>query len=248
MTLHNLRPRASTRRRPFRTSVATATRGAFSLVELAVVLAICAVLAALLVPTIKTALDYSRSTRCLSNLRQIGALISTYVADNDGYLPYNDKSASIRWYMLLNTYGGYDISSKAGDSSSPFLCPANRYYPNDRYTLWVDYGYLCNWLLMQRIDGGGTRVRLASVTKRRIMVSDTIKGKEKLQFVHLNNEKEENTERPFPNYEQNAPELWIHKFGINALWTDFSASYHPIDEINRPGSEIPGGAYYGRGN
>ena len=59
----------------------------FTLVELLVVIAIIALLASLLVPTLKSAQESARSAMCQSNLRQIAAAFSLYVADNEGYLP-----------------------------------------------------------------------------------------------------------------------------------------------------------------
>jgi len=62
---------------------------AFTLVELLVVVAIIAILAALGIPLIKSTIEKGNSTKCVNNLRQIGLAIVQYTADNDGYLPYS---------------------------------------------------------------------------------------------------------------------------------------------------------------
>jgi prepilin-type N-terminal cleavage/methylation domain-containing protein/prepilin-type processing-associated H-X9-DG protein len=62
---------------------------AFTLVELLVVVAIIAILAALGIPLVKTTIEKGNSTKCVNNLRQIGVAIVQYTADNDGYLPYS---------------------------------------------------------------------------------------------------------------------------------------------------------------
>ena len=49
------------------------SRRAFTLVELLVVIAVVAVLAARLLPALSRVIEASRGTACLSNLRQIGA-------------------------------------------------------------------------------------------------------------------------------------------------------------------------------
>ena len=63
-------------------------RRAFTLVEILVVIAIIGVLAAILFPAFATARERSRSTACLSNLKQIGAAMAMYGADYDGRFPY----------------------------------------------------------------------------------------------------------------------------------------------------------------
>ena len=63
------------------------TRGGFSLVELLVVIAIIAVLAALILGFIPGLREQARSTRCLSNLRQLGMSILAYPAEQRGQLP-----------------------------------------------------------------------------------------------------------------------------------------------------------------
>lgn len=60
---------------------------AFTLVELLVVMAIIAVLAALLLPTFGKAKEAGRATACISNLRQVGIALQLYVDDNANRLP-----------------------------------------------------------------------------------------------------------------------------------------------------------------
>jgi prepilin-type N-terminal cleavage/methylation domain-containing protein/prepilin-type processing-associated H-X9-DG protein len=61
---------------------------AFTLIELLVVIAIIAVLAAILVPVGQSMLRSGRSAEASSNLRQIGALYGSYVADTGRLPPY----------------------------------------------------------------------------------------------------------------------------------------------------------------
>lgn len=60
---------------------------AFTLVELLVVLAIIALLAALLIPVFSKAKETGRGTACLSNLHQIGLALQIYVSENNNRLP-----------------------------------------------------------------------------------------------------------------------------------------------------------------
>src|SRR5207249_5944197 len=58
---------------------------AFTLVELLVVIALIAILAALLPPTLARARASAKSAACKSNLRQLGLALGMYVNDYDKY-------------------------------------------------------------------------------------------------------------------------------------------------------------------
>ncbi len=60
---------------------------AFTLIEVLVVIAIIVILAAILIPSLNSALESAKATKDLSNLRQIGALMQTYLNDKDQVLP-----------------------------------------------------------------------------------------------------------------------------------------------------------------
>lgn len=57
--------------------------GAFTLIELLVVIAIIAIIAAILFPVFAQAREKARQTGCLSNEKQIGLAVRTYVQDYD---------------------------------------------------------------------------------------------------------------------------------------------------------------------
>jgi prepilin-type processing-associated H-X9-DG protein/prepilin-type N-terminal cleavage/methylation domain-containing protein len=59
-------------------------RGAFTLVELLVVVSIIALLIAILIPSLRKARELAKSTACLANERQIGVSARMYLDDNKG--------------------------------------------------------------------------------------------------------------------------------------------------------------------
>ena len=73
-------------------------RQGFTLVELLIVIAVIAVLAALLLPVLGKAKEQGRSTACLSNLRQIGVALQIYVHENNNRMP-------VMYDALLSTNG-----------------------------------------------------------------------------------------------------------------------------------------------
>ncbi|HEY7089531.1 MAG TPA: type II secretion system protein [Tepidisphaeraceae bacterium] len=64
------------------------SKGAFTLVELLVVIGIIALLISVLLPALNKARQAANTTACLSNLRSMGQAWSIYLSQNKGHLPY----------------------------------------------------------------------------------------------------------------------------------------------------------------
>jgi len=109
--LRGVRPTPSSR--PFDRDARRA--GAFTLVELLVVIGIIAVLISILLPSLTAARRAADRTKCLSSLRQIGNGFFMYSNDNKGFFP-----------MSLNTYARAGLDDNV---------PANR----KCVRRWYDY-------------------------------------------------------------------------------------------------------------
>jgi len=62
---------------------------AFTLVEVLVVVGVITILIAMLMPALSKAKAHARRIACSSNLRQLGMVVSSYVGEHKGKLPYN---------------------------------------------------------------------------------------------------------------------------------------------------------------
>ena len=70
-------------------------RGAFSLIELLVVVAILALLVAILVPSLAQSRSLAKKTVCLAHLHGIGTAVHLYANNNRGYIPFGPKAPRV---------------------------------------------------------------------------------------------------------------------------------------------------------
>lgn len=67
--------------------VNTGRRSRFTLIEMLVVIAIIAILAGMLFPSLQGAINSARNMSCVNNQRQLNIIFNQYYSDNHGYLP-----------------------------------------------------------------------------------------------------------------------------------------------------------------
>jgi prepilin-type N-terminal cleavage/methylation domain-containing protein/prepilin-type processing-associated H-X9-DG protein len=111
----------STQRGSGRHDASRASRAAFTLVELLVVIGIIAVLIGILLPALSRAREASYTTQCLSNLRQVGLYLNLYANENKGYLPPQVPSYIRGMPVVTRDY--IDQRYTKGAGGKVFYCP-----------------------------------------------------------------------------------------------------------------------------
>jgi prepilin-type N-terminal cleavage/methylation domain-containing protein len=138
---------------------------AFTLIEMMVVIAIIAILAALLLPALAAAKEKGREAQCVSNLRQWGLAFNMYAADNDDFLPRRGQGVQplfqinrpSDWFNALPVYFSLPMFEQmvsnnampAPHSQSVFICPT-AVNTNTDAPYFLPYGMnmnLCPWNL-----------------------------------------------------------------------------------------------------
>jgi len=111
-------------------------RFCFTLLELLMVIAIIAMLAALLLPALNTAKEYSKLTVCTGNLRQLMQGVNLYSADYNGKVHVFRRNVGDRYrFSNLVLYGGtieyFGLMLWQGNyitSKETYYCPADRLF------------------------------------------------------------------------------------------------------------------------
>lgn len=78
----------------------------FTLTEMLVVIAIIAIIAALLMPGLRNALNVVKDTTCINNHRQLCIGVLSYSGDYNGFLPYSVTSAGSKYARAYTLCAG----------------------------------------------------------------------------------------------------------------------------------------------
>src|SRR5258706_295781 len=136
---------------------------AFSLVEVLVVAAMLALLAALLLPALSTGKAKARRTQCLAQTQQWGEALHFYAGDNldaiprrgQGVRPLTQLNRPADWFNALpselGVQGFGDYIARAGtNANSPpalFVCPETQPAPSRYFLSYAMNMYLSPWNL-----------------------------------------------------------------------------------------------------
>jgi prepilin-type N-terminal cleavage/methylation domain-containing protein/prepilin-type processing-associated H-X9-DG protein len=108
---------------------------AFTLIELMVVIAIIAILAALLLPALSRGKGYAWRTQCSNNLKQLGTVIQLYADEHGDHLPgpawqglyyIYDNSENVYLLYYLATYLSLPKPSATVQKCDVAICPASQ--------------------------------------------------------------------------------------------------------------------------
>lgn len=141
-------------------------RRGFTLLELLVVLAIIAVLAAVLFPVVGRMMERGRTTKCTNHLQQIGAAALRYAAENEMQLPvtsHQRRSGYKSWTVSLQPYASGKLFFRCPcdeDKERPYSYAMNDFLtPNPAGAPELDVARL------QRLDRARETVLFAEASK-----------------------------------------------------------------------------------
>lgn len=127
-----MRQKCRSRERSVGMSVPSHLRRGFTLIELLVVIAIIAILIGILLPSLASARDLARKTRCMSNLRQMGIGVLSYANSNKGVYVSGPQDGRVNnnWGSAADIQAGkvgWMSDAVFGQYYNPggLLCPTN---------------------------------------------------------------------------------------------------------------------------
>lgn len=146
-------------------------RRGFTLIELLVAIAIIAVLAAMLLPSLAAAKKRAQQIACVSNLKQIGTAMHIYVDDNNDYFPMASDGGSVNiWTKEISAYLPIQGTNT---ENAVFVCPSALY--SNIGTNAIVRTYACTGTMLGfQTTGGGLTATIPRLAEPMLTSSDTL--------------------------------------------------------------------------
>ena len=128
----------------------------FTLIELLIVIAIIAILAAILLPALQNARERGIATNCLARMKSFSHINLLYTDDNLGFMPRSVYGRTYPWPALKKYFpASYSITKNSGGTNYPetcplMYCPLIRKHPgmsNSQgwtFYAWIEYDFFAN--------------------------------------------------------------------------------------------------------
>jgi type II secretory pathway pseudopilin PulG len=182
---------------------------------LLVVISVIIILASLLLPVVTRAQQQGRLAQCTSNLRQVHAMVLTYMKDYKFQLPYLDPGSHSLWIARTSIM---DIVEQYHSLPQVFYCPMNSWdlinknFDNNSWSLVnegasVRFGYIH---LSHRAAYIGTLDPSVQLVRSMMTVADPSRTPYFVDFLSVNN-----------------PVCYPHQRGGNTLTLDGAVKWRP---------------------
>ena len=183
---------------PLQVATDNSDRGAFTLVELLVVVAVIALLSALAFSALRSAIETSRRATCAGNLKTLATGVLGYAGENNGFLPYSlgnnlilGGPSSAPWFWAVGDYlGGQYTKAQEADWSkqktfrglpSCLYCPSAKRETSNTTPYDISYGINRQLVDKGQTNSPPTQWRVISVPRpsRMVLLADSMSYSEK---------------------------------------------------------------------